>query len=63
LVECGLLESENGKAHKIQVAGAQWKAPQICPQCLKAHSWGTKHYAWGDIVEEEATVDGNCAKQ
>lgn len=52
LIKRGLLTAKNGKARGIQVVGAQWKPPPMCPQCLKAHSWGTAHYEWSDIVEE-----------
>lgn len=52
LVNRGLLLTHGSLARGFQVVGAQWKAPPICPQCLKAHTWGTVHYEWGDIVLE-----------
>lgn len=53
LIDQGLLTAQGtGKARRIRIVGAQWKAPSICPQCSIPHCWGTVHNQWWDIVEE-----------
>lgn len=49
LIRRGLLTAQGGKARGIQVVGAEWKPPMICPQCNTMHLFYNK---WRDIVSE-----------